>query len=181
MCWGTRKCRRQKSRRNYLLVGDDRRHQLVETALPRRETALRLKGATRKKKGHSLHRKKLVRVKHGRRTLMETADSHTRRQRPMTTTGSRQRAHSNDHHHDRDIEDDLAVQQERPRPVRPSTHRNTRSTPRAVEAMRCMSGNEDAVGPIRAELETIRTELREADFAKSQAQVLDRTGLTSVV
>lgn len=84
------------------------------------------------------------------------------------TTGSRQRAHTND----RDIEEDLAVQQERPRPVRPSTQRNSRSTPRAVEAMRCMSGNEDEVGPIRAELEMIRTKLREADFAKSQAQVL---------
>lgn len=99
--------------------------------------------------------------------------------RPVTAGSlSRQRhAHSNDRDYNDDnaFEDDRPEQQ-RPPPVRPSTQRNTRSTPRAAaeNARRLSGGNgpdEDAILTIRSEMEALKAKLRASDFAKSQAQV----------
>lgn len=108
---------------------------------------------------------------------METAS----RTRPMTagSLSRRRRGHSNDrdYNDDNDLEDgDRPAQQQRPTPARPSSQRNTRSTPRAsAEAVRRISGgnrpDEDAMGTMRSEMETLKTNLRASDLAKSQAQV----------
>ncbi|CAB1097114.1 unnamed protein product [Ectocarpus sp. CCAP 1310/34] len=84
---------------------------------------------------------------------------------------SRHRLHSNDSNDDDDIDGN------RPAPVRPSTHRATKSTPRAaVEAARRLSVDpvdERAMGKVRLEVEALRDKLSEADLAKAHAQVAD--------
>ncbi|CAM9607448.1 unnamed protein product [Ectocarpus sp. 12 AP-2014] len=88
---------------------------------------------------------------------------------------SRHRLYSNDSDDNDDIDGS------RPAPVRPSTHRATKSTPRAAaEAARRLSVDpvdERAMGKVRLEVEALRAKLSEADLAKAQAQVqLQRQG-----
>lgn len=82
---------------------------------------------------------------------------------------SRHRLYSND------SDDNDNIDGNRPAPVRPSTHRATKSTPRAAaEAARRLSADpmdERAMGKVRLEVEALRDKLSEADLAKAQAQV----------
>lgn len=105
---------------------------------------------------------------------MEPPSSRT--SRPGTAGGqSRQRrARSNDLLDDSDD----AVANERPEkprspPVRPSTQRATSSTPRAAAmdaARRAPKNDPDGYERLRLEVESLQTKLRDADFAKTQAQ-----------
>ena len=110
--------------------------------------------------------------------MMEAEGSLSRRQRPATAGyHSRQRMQSNhrDDSDDRPFEDGFPAQQQQHAPSRPSTQRGTRTIPRAsVEAVRRTPGHgtdEDALGKLRSEVEELRKKLRDADLAKSQAQV----------
>ncbi|CAM9459906.1 unnamed protein product [Ectocarpus fasciculatus] len=101
-----------------------------------------------------------------------------RQRRPESAGGSisrHRRAYSND------SDDNDNIIGNRPAPVRPSTHRATKSTPRAAaEAARRLSVDpvdERAMGKVRLEVEALRDKLSEADLAKAQAQVqLQRQG-----
>ncbi|CAM9312587.1 unnamed protein product [Ectocarpus sp. 6 AP-2014] len=106
---------------------------------------------------------------------MEAASRQRRVESAAGGSTSRHRLYSND------SDDNDNIDGNRLAPVRPSTHRATKSTPRAAaEAARRFSVDpvdERAMGKVRLEVEALRDKLSEADLAKAQAQVqLQRQG-----
>lgn len=103
-------------------------------------------------------------------------ESPSRTSRPGTAGGlSRQRrARSNDLGDSDDAaQNERQQEKQRSPPVRPSTQRATSSTPRAAAmdaARRTPSSDPDEYEILRLEVESLQTRLRDADFAKTQAQ-----------
>lgn len=100
-------------------------------------------------------------------------ESPSRQSRPRTAGGlARQRREQSHDHDDDDGTEDQEIHRRCP-PVRPSTQRATSSTPRAAAvdaARRTPDNSPDEFQRLRLEVESLRTKLREADFAKAQAQ-----------